>query len=139
MNFNESIPYLLVQNSTAFKSLLERKLNDIGLHSGQIFVLIELWKSDGVSQIDLANHLKLSPPTINKMVKSLAQNGFIDCRKCESDGRLMRVFLTQKGVEILPEVEHQWKEAESILMSNLTITEKLVLSQLFEKLNETLN
>ena len=136
MNFNESIPYLLVQISTAFKSLLEKKLNEIGLHSGQVFVLFELWKTDGMSQIDLSANLKLAPPTINKMVKSLAENGFVDCQKCASDGRLMRVFLTQKGVAVLPDVHHKWTDAEDVLLSNLTVTEKLVLSQLFDKLNE---
>jgi MarR family transcriptional regulator, organic hydroperoxide resistance regulator len=135
MNFNETIPYLFVQISTAFKSRLEKKLNEIGLHSGQVFILFELWKLDGLSQIDLSANLKLTPPTINKMVKSLAENGFIACNKCESDGRLMRVFLTQKGIDVRPKVEEKWKEAEELLMSNLTMTEKLVLSQLFEKLN----
>lgn len=139
MNFNETIPYLFVQVSTAFKSQLEKKLNETGLHSGQVFILFELWENDGQSQIDLSSNLKLAPPTINKMVKSLSDNGFVTCHKCESDGRLMRVFLTRKGLDARPDVEQKWKDAEEVLMSDLTVTERLVLSQLFEKMNVKLN
>jgi MarR family transcriptional regulator, organic hydroperoxide resistance regulator len=138
MIFNETLPYLFVQISTAFKSNLERNLNEIGLHSGQVFILFELWENDGMSQIDLSANLKLSPPTINKMVKSLADNGFVICQKCDLDGRLMRVFLTQKSRNIRIEVEQIWRDCEESLMTNLTATEKLILAQLFEKLKLSL-
>jgi DNA-binding MarR family transcriptional regulator len=114
-------------------------MNAIGLHSGQIFVLISLWKKDGQSQIELVNNLALTAPTVNKMVKSLIRSGFIECRKCSSDGRLMRVFLTDKGIECQSLAAEQWSKIESQSYSNLTETEKLVLSQLFLKLKENLS
>ena len=138
MNFNETISFLFVQISTVFKAQLEKKLNEIGLHSGQVFILFELWKADGLSQIDLSINLRVSPPTVNKMVKSLTENGFVSCNKCNLDGRMMRVFLTQKGFDVRPEVEEQWQKVEEQLLTNLTATEKLVLSQLFEKLSVSL-
>jgi len=99
MDFENSVTYILTQLAIAYRSYLERAMSEIGLHSGQIFVLISLWKNDGQSQIDLVKNLKLSAPTINKMVKSLTAGGFTECRKCPADGRLMRVFVTDKGVK----------------------------------------
>jgi DNA-binding MarR family transcriptional regulator len=139
MNFNETIPFLFVQISTFYKVEIEKQLNEFDLHAGQIFVLFELWKTDGQSQIDLSSSLKLSPPTINKMIKSLANNGFIVSAPCSNDGRLMRAYLTPKGVAIRPQVEDKWKKLEERLTSNLTVTEQLVLSQLFGKLIENLS
>lgn len=81
MNFNATIPYLFSQISTAFKISIEKQLVEIELHSGQVFILFELWENDGLSQIDLSNNLKISPPTIHKMVKSLAENDFVICNK----------------------------------------------------------
>jgi MarR family transcriptional regulator, organic hydroperoxide resistance regulator len=138
MNFNETIPYLFAQISTAFKISIEKQLIEIELHSGQVFILFELWKTNGLSQIDLSNKLKVSPPTINKMVKSLAKNEFVICNRCQGDGRMMRVFLTQKGFDVRPTVEEQWGKIELHLLSNLTETEKLVLFQLFVKLRDYL-
>lgn len=138
MNFNETLPYLFAQISTVFKVEIEKHLNEFNLHAGQIFVLFELWKNDGLSQIELAARLKLSPPTVNKMVKSLANNGFVVSNVCPGDGRVMRIFLTPKGAAIRPRVEEKWRLIEEKLVANLTATEQLVLSQLFDKLVENL-
>jgi DNA-binding MarR family transcriptional regulator len=138
MNFNETLPFIFAQISTFYKVEIEKELNQFELHSGQIFVLFELWKTDGLSQIELSNNLKVSPPAINKMVKSLARNGFVVCSACLKDRRIMRVFLTPKGVAIRPQVEEKWRKLEEKLVGNLTATEQLVLSQLFGKLIENL-
>ena len=139
MDFENSVTYILTQLAIAYRSYLERALGEIGLHSGQIFVLIALWKSNGQSQIDLVKNLNLTAPTVNKMVKSLTANGFVECRKCATDGRLMLVFLTEKGVDCQSAVAEQWNKIEVQSYSNLTETEKLVLSQLFVKLKENLS
>lgn len=138
MDFEKSTTYILTQLATAYRNYLERAMNAIGLHSGQIFVLISLWKTDGQSQVELVKNLALTAPTVNKMVKSLVNSGFIECRKCSSDGRLMRVFLTPKGIECQSLAARQWSEIETQSYSNLTETEKLVLSQLFLKLKGNL-
>jgi MarR family transcriptional regulator, organic hydroperoxide resistance regulator len=138
MNFNETLPSLFAQISTFYKVEIEKELNEFDLHSGQIFVLFELWKTDGLSQIDLSTNLKISPPAINKMVKSLARNRFVISSACSKDGRVVRVFLTPKGVAIRPQVEEKWRKLEEKLVGNLTTTEQLMLSQLFSKLVENL-
>jgi len=139
MDFENSVTYILTQLAIAYRTYLERAMGEIGLHSGQIFVLISLWKNDGQSQIDLVKNLSLTAPTVNKMVKSLTTSGHVECRKCETDGRLMRVFLTGKGVQCQSLVAEQWSKIEAQSYSNLTETEKLVLSQLFAKLKENLS
>lgn len=139
MDFENSTTYILTQLAIAYRTYLEKAMSAIGLHSGQIFVLISLWKTDGQSQIDLVKNLSLTAPTVNKMVKSLVKSGFIECRKCSTDGRLARVFLTDKGIQCQSLVAEQWGKIETQSYSNLTETEKLVLSQLFVKLKENLS
>jgi MarR family transcriptional regulator, organic hydroperoxide resistance regulator len=139
MIFIETLPSLVAQISTFYKVEIEKELNEFDLHAGQIFVLFELWKTDGLSQIELSNSLKISPPAVNKMVKSLARSGFVVNSTCSKDGRVMRVFLTPKGVAIRPQVEEKWRKLEERLVGNLTATEQLVLSQLFGKLVENLS
>ncbi len=139
MNIEESVTYLMTQISIAYRNNLQKAMNDIGLHGGQVFVLIALWKNDGQPQIDLAKELVLTPPTINKMIGSLERNGFVENRKCSEDGRMMRVFLTVKGTQSKIAVEEQWAKLESESFSNLTETEKLILRQIFEKLKIGLN
>jgi DNA-binding MarR family transcriptional regulator len=111
-------------------------MNEIDLHAGQVFILISLWNNDAQSQIDLAANLNISAASINKMVKSLMQSGFISCKKCTTDSRVMRVYLTQKGIDQQKLVEEKFIEFETEFFSNISETEKLILTQIFGKLNE---
>jgi DNA-binding MarR family transcriptional regulator len=135
MKFENTIIYQFLQLATAHRSLLQKALNEFDLNSGQIFILISLWKTDGQSQVSLARNLSLTPPTINKMVKSLIAGGFIVSQKCESDSRIMQIYLTEKGRQIRPSVEELWLRIQTEFFSSLTDTEKLMQLQLFEKLS----
>jgi len=135
MDFENLTTYCFTQLSNNFRYNFDLKMNQINLHGGQVFILISLWNNDRQSQIDLATNLKLSPPTINKMVKSLIAGGFVECNKCSSDGRVMRVYLTQKGIEHQKLVAEKFVEFETEFFSSLTETEKLILTQIFGKIN----
>ncbi len=134
MNLQNSLIYSLMQITIDFRNALQKSVNEIGLHSGQIFILIALWKDDGQRQIDLANILGVSAPTVNKMVGSLQRGDFVECRPDDDDGRVARVFLTDRGraAEIL--TEQKWSELEAVYFTALTDTEQLILRQILEKL-----
>lgn len=138
MNFETDFIFGVTQFSNAFRDALDKSLREIGLYSGQVFVLIFLWESDNQTQTALAEKLNLSAPTIHKMVKSLAENKFVVSAKCAYDARQMRVSLTEKGVEIRPLVERQWIKVEEAVFSSLTETEKLIFRQLVNKIRENL-
>lgn len=138
MDFEQTISFLFAQVTTAHRNRLEKKMNEIGLHSGQVFILFQLWKENGLSQIRLANKLNLAPPTVNKMLKGLSDSGFVTCGRFENDGRTTRAHLTSKGEEIRELIEIQWLELEAEFLSALTETEKLILLQLMGKLRENL-
>ncbi len=138
MNLQNTITYLLTPISNAYWSKLETAMNQIELHSGQIFVLISLWENDGQSQVELAANLNLSPPTVNKMVKNLAHSGFIKMQDCEQDGRVVRIHLTKKGIDIRQPVEEHWQKLETDILTDFSETEKLILFQLFGKLQNNL-
>ena len=138
MNIENSLNYLVSEITNLFWINLEQSMREIGLHSGQIFVLISLWNKDGQTQIDLSKGLNLSPPTVNKMIKSLENNGFVSSRRSKTDGRKVKVFLSEKGSEIRVKVEEQWQKLENVFFSPLTETEKLIIQQVFDKLKEHL-
>lgn len=133
MIFSDTINYKISDLSALHRTELEQRLSYTGVHSGQVFILFELWKQDGLSQIQLANNLKLTAPTINRMVKSLSDSGFIKLSRSETDARLVNVFLTEKGITIKAEVEVVWNELESKITQHLTETERLIFLQLLEK------
>jgi DNA-binding MarR family transcriptional regulator len=136
MNFEESTGFLLAKVATAHRNLLERSMAEAGLHGGQVFVLFSLWERDGVRQIDLAEALNLAPPTVNKTVTGMVENGLVTRGRYEDDARSTRIFLTDAGRAIRTEVEAKWLEVEQRITMDLTETEKLILPQLLVKLLE---
>jgi len=134
MNIEESAGYLLSKVTIAHRNLLERHLREIGLHSGQVFVLFELWKKDGQRQIDLAENVKLAPPTVNKILGGLLEADLVTRAKYENDARSTRIFLTEKGKDIRNDIEVVWDLIEEETISGLTETESLMLRQLLTRL-----
>ena len=134
IKFEDTVSYLLAKVSTAFRNSLERRMGEIGLHGGQIFVLFELWQQDGLRQIDIAKRLNLSAPTVNKMLKGLIEVNLVTRSRLDDDARSTRIFLTDRAFSIREEIEAQWLELEENILSGLTETERLVLFELLGKL-----
>jgi len=137
IKFEETVSYLLAKVTTAFRNSLERNMGVIGLHGGQIFVLLELWEKDGLRQIDIANRLNLSAPTINKMIKGLIDVNLVTRNRLENDARSTRIFLTDNGYSTRTDVEAQWIDLEESCLVGLSETERLVLFDLLGRLRNT--
>lgn len=134
INFEDTVSYRLAKVTTAFRNSLERHMSSIGLHGGQIFLLLELWKEDGLRQIDLAKRLSLAAPTVNKMLKGLIEINLITRAREDADARSTRIFLTDLGYRMRDDVEEQWLELEQDSLAAITETERLVLFELLGKL-----
>jgi DNA-binding MarR family transcriptional regulator len=137
IKFEETVSFLLARVTTAFRNQIERRMGEIGLHGGQVFVLLELWKQDGLRQVDIAKRLSLSAPTVNKTLKGLVEVNLITNSRIDDDARSTRIFLTPRGRTIRKEIEAQWLELEESCLSGLTETERLVLFDLLGKLRTT--
>ena len=133
-DLEQTLGYLLARAGTAHRNRVERHLAAVGLHSGQVFVLFELWRRDGQRQIDLAAALGLAPPTVNKILGGLLESDLVTRAKYEDDARSTRIFLTDKGKAIRGPLEAQWAELEAETCSEFTETEALILKQLLLKL-----
>ena len=134
MEFSDSVSYLLSKLTTAHRNLLEKSVQEISLHSGQVFVLFELWKKDGQRQVDLAEKLNLAAPTVNKILGGMLGADLVTRERYEDDARSTRIYLTDKGRGVREALETKWTEIEEQTIMGLTETEALILKQLLAKL-----
>lgn len=134
MSIENTVSYLLAKAATAHRNLIEKRVNQIGLHGGQVFVLLELWKTDGLRQIDLASRLNLSPATVNRTIGGLIGSDFVTRMNLENDGRSTRICLTQKGRDIRPMVEQLWDQIDLEATGGLTDAEVTMLGQILPRL-----
>ena len=134
MDFRDSVSYLLSKLTTAHRNLVEKSVQEVGLHSGQVFVLFELWKKDGQRQVDLAEKLNLAAPTVNKILGGMLQADLVTRERYEDDARSTRIYLTDKGRGVRDALELKWTDIEEQTVMGLTETEALILKQLLAKL-----
>jgi MarR family transcriptional repressor of mepA len=104
------------------------------LHLGQVFVLIELWREDGLKQIEIATRLNVAAPTINKSLKGLEEINLVTMRQAGKDGRVRKVFLTQAGLDIREKVERRWIDIESKCLVGFRDPERVNLDDLLRRL-----
>lgn len=131
-----SLLYSLSQVAGVFWVNLEKSMSEIGLHSGQLFLLSALWDADGQSQSELVKKLRVSPPTVYNMVVRMEKSGLVEIRKNERDARQMCVFLTPKGLDVRGEAEKQWIKLEESVFAELSETERRILHLILKKLNK---
>ncbi|MEO2203207.1 MarR family winged helix-turn-helix transcriptional regulator [Paenibacillus pabuli] len=113
-------------------------LRELNLYVGQDNLLSRLWLGDGVTQMQLCEHLKCEPPTVTNMVKSLEHNGFIYRKRDEHDARVMRIFLTDKGRELEKPVESKWREQQEKLLQSISPEDRLLLRRLLKQMESNL-
>ena len=134
MKIEGTVSFMLSRVTTAFRNSLERSMTGVGLHSGQVFILLELWKRDGQRQVDLAARLGVTTPTINKMLLGLIDSGLVRRLRLENDNRATRIYLTEAGSSLKEPVEAQWHELEENTVAGLTEAERLIIFELLNKM-----
>ncbi|WP_131973075.1 MarR family winged helix-turn-helix transcriptional regulator [Exiguobacterium sp. s166] len=113
-------------------------LREINLYVGQDNLLARLWTGDGITQMQLCDHLKCEPPTVTNMVKSLEQNGFIMRKRDEKDGRVMRIYLTDEGKKLEKPVDFKWKQQQEKLLNGISKEERMMLRDLMKRMERNL-
>ncbi|MEK4660879.1 MarR family transcriptional regulator [Priestia sp. FSL H7-0729] len=124
--------------SSQMRRNYSESLRELNLYVGQDNLLYRLWLGDGVTQMQLSEHMKCEPPTVTNMVKSLEQNGFIYRKRDVQDARIMRIFLTDKGKALEKPVEYKWREQQEKLLQSISSEDRLILRQLMQQMERNI-
>ena len=125
--------------SSRMRRNYSESLRELNLYVGQDNLLFRLLSGDGITQMQLCEHLKCEPPTVTNMVKSLEQNGFIYRKRDDQDARVMRIYLTDEGRKLEGPIDFKWKEQQDKLLHSISAEERLVLRELMMRMEKNLS
>lgn len=97
MDSLESPGMLINRLAHAMALDMDRRLRASGVTLSQWFVLKQLWRQEGRSQVELQELLDLERATINGLIQRMARAGLIYTKPDLSDKRVQRIFLTERG------------------------------------------
>lgn len=121
---DDSLGFLLNRVAFAMRRALEKRLTKHGLTAPQWAILARLWEEDGQSPSVIGRSLHFDRPTITGIVNRLEQKGLIRKARDSQDRRVIRVYLTDKGMALkmqLQPLAHGVNRIASIGMSDADV------------------
>jgi DNA-binding MarR family transcriptional regulator len=84
--------------------------------SAEYPILIALYRKNGITQEELSAYLYLDKSAVARVIQALVTKGFVTKNKDENDQRCNRIYLTEKGYGIQPQIEKALNDWNAILM-----------------------
>lgn len=109
-------------------------LAPMGLKSCHASYLAEICAQPGISQDQLARRICINKSNIARQVAVLEEDGFVRRCSCENDKRVMRLYPTQKTLDLMPQIGEILGSWSRYLTQDLSGEEKAQLDALLGKM-----
>ena len=122
--------------SRALDSIANIEFKEFDLTRGQYLYLIRICENPGIIQEKLAEMIKVDRTTASRAIKKLEANGFIEKRIDSANRKIKRIFPTEKGNEISPNISRENEHSERVALQGLSEDESALLLGLLQKVRK---
>ena len=109
------------------------QLAPMGLKSCHASYLMEICDCPGISQDKLTRRICINKSNVARQAAALEEDGFITRTPSATDKRIMKLFPTQKTLELLPQINQILVGLECCLTSDMSEEEKNLLENLLSR------
>jgi DNA-binding MarR family transcriptional regulator len=93
----QSIGYLFRYGYRAFARAISIELQPFEISSGQWSVLRVLWETEGLSQVELAENMRVEKASLTGMLEVMEKRGLISRTRNTEDRRKVNIHLTPRA------------------------------------------
>ena len=119
LNWELRLGFLVHDVSRLRRRVVDRALKPLGVTRSQWWVLAFLSRSDGMSQVALADELDIGKVALGQLIDRLEKTGFVVRRPDEADRRVKRIHLTKRSHVLIARIR-----------DNVRVTEKEILEKI---------
>ncbi|HZC26787.1 MAG TPA: MarR family transcriptional regulator [Actinopolymorphaceae bacterium] len=109
-----------------------------GVRDGQQFLLMTLWKEDGLAPGELARRLGLATPTVTRAAIRMEAAGLVTRQPDLRDRRLVRIHLTDRGRELEHVLDKEMRTLSDRALATLTHAQRGALIEALERIRSNL-
>ena len=120
------------------RNMQREYLEKFGLYYGQPRVLKTILENDSITQSELVEKLNVTKESVSISLKRLSQNHLVNKTRDESDKRIIRLSLSEKGKQITEDSFAGINQLNQELFASLDEEEKKVLTSAFKKIVESI-
>lgn len=136
---NNSLGFVLHDVARLMRWSFDRKSLSLGLTRAQWSVLASLSRCDGAQQKTLAQRLDVAPITLARHIDRLEADGWVARLDDEQDRRAKRLFLTDKGREILASLQGLGAQVRQEALTGISPAEEQQLLALLLRMRTNLS
>lgn len=93
----ENINFMFSQTSSIMRVYVDKEMEDLGLTRSQWILLSILHSINGCSQQELATVMGIGKGALGKLVRKLADKGWIKRDPNSNDGRVINLYITEQA------------------------------------------
>jgi MarR family transcriptional regulator, organic hydroperoxide resistance regulator len=102
----EPLPSIIAEQSLgyqiryAYRAFVKVLADELGTHqitTSQWSALRVLWRTDGLSQVELAERMMVEKASLTSVVKAMSAAGLVTRKRNSKDRRMLNIFLTATG------------------------------------------
>ncbi|MFC6323785.1 MarR family winged helix-turn-helix transcriptional regulator [Companilactobacillus baiquanensis] len=135
----QEINYLLHSILFNEQRLFNEQSTNLDLTVQQARTLELIQKDPGMIQREIAEALSIRDASVSSMLKNLERDGYVKRRKDRRSDRNKRIFLTDKGEEIIKELGNLFEDVERQIVKPLEKDETKLLLNLLRKMDEEIS
>ena len=105
MSENEKLYNLLKETFILLDDGDRRLFGEFNLTPPRFYALSHIAEEPGLSSSRLSDRLLCDKSNVTRIVKGLESEGYIERKPHETDGRALRLYLTEKGTNVLSKVQ----------------------------------
>jgi len=130
----KSTGFLVVRTARSMKKSLDNNLAEFGITSPQHHVLSVLNDEDGQALSVIGKKVFLDKPAITGLADRMENDKLVERRRYPEDRRVIKLFLTKSGKDILKKYEHIVKETDDNLVKVFSEEELAIFRKMLDRI-----
>ena len=130
MNIQETVDYHLRSTLFAMRRMYNLLAAESGITQGIGYALINIGK-EGIPATKIAPIMGMTSSSLSRLLKNMEDDGYIYRKNDKSDKRVVRIFLTSKGLKLREQVKSAVVDFNTRLLNKIS-NEEL---KAFQKVN----
>ncbi|WP_243372696.1 MarR family transcriptional regulator [Geotalea sp. SG265] len=132
ISYRDNIVFILAKAHQRAQASLKARLQPFSLTPMQCLFMEALWEEDGLSVGEIGRRIALDTATLAGILDRLVTAGWVRREVDSQDGRVARVYLTEKGTGAIGTLAETMEQTNDDLLKGFSQEERLLLKRLLK-------